>query len=419
MGISGGNTMATATDPQRADDGGFRLGQLVNDTRYRSYTFQFIALLLLILGFGWLINNAMNNPILAEVGIDFGFLTQSAGYDINQQPIPYDNQDSHLRAAVIGAINTIIVAVLACVTATVFGVFAGVLRLSNNWIVSKLMAIYVEAFRNIPVLIWIIIIFTVAANTFPAISEFRIPNDGTDPDRGLLFGMMAATNQGVFVPRLVFGPGGWVVALVAVLSIAGVVAYRRWATHKLYSEGREVPVLWPALAILVLPTILAYFALGGPIALEAPEMGRFRFEGGFVLRPSLIALWFALSIYTGAFIAENVRAGILAVSRGQTEAAAALGLRPGRVMSLVVLPQALRVIIPPLISQYLNITKNTSLAIAVGYMDLTGTLGGITLNQTGRAIECILMLMLFYLTFSLAISAVMNVYNNAVRLKER
>ncbi|WP_308916842.1 ABC transporter permease subunit [Jannaschia sp. LMIT008] len=413
--------MAITEDPGRrsGSGGAFQLSQLINDTRYRSYTFQFIALVLLFLGFGWLINNAINNPVLAQVGIDFGFLQTPAGYDINQQPIPYDSQDTHLRATVIGAINTLIVAFLACITATVFGVFAGVLRLSNNWIVSKLMSIYVEIFRNIPVLIWIIIIFTVAANTFPPISEFRIPRDGSDPDRGLLFGMMAATNQGVFVPRLVFAEQGWLVAIVLLASVAGVFAFRAWARNQLYAHGREVGTLLPTLAILILPAVIAYFALGRPIGVENPEMGRFRFEGGFTLRPSLIALWFALSIYTGAFIAENVRAGILAVSRGQTEAAAALGLRPRRVMSLVVLPQALRVIIPPLISQYLNITKNTSLAIAVGYMDLTGTLGGITLNQTGRALECILLLMLFYLTFSLAISAVMNVYNNAVRLKER
>ena len=399
--------------------GTFRFGQLINDTRYRSYTFQFIALVLLILGFGWLINNAMNNPVLAQVGIDFGFLSEPAGYDINQQPIPYTSQDTHLRATIIGAINTIIVAALACVTATVFGVFAGVLRLSNNWIVSKIMSVYVEIFRNIPVLIWLIIIFTVAANTFPAIQEYRLPNDGGDPARTPLLGMFAFTNQGVYVPRLTFAEGGWIVGAIALASIAGVFGWRAYARRTLYAEGRELPVLWPSLLILLVPPVAAYIALGGPIGVEYPEMGRFRFDGGFFLRPSLIALWFALSIYTGAFIAENVRAGILAVSRGQTEAAAALGLRPGRVMSLVVLPQALRVIIPPLISQYLNITKNSSLAIAVGYMDLTGTLGGITLNQTGRALECILLLMLFYLTFSLVISAVMNVYNNAVKLKER
>ncbi|MGC1259248.1 MAG: ABC transporter permease subunit [Jannaschia helgolandensis] len=406
--------MTTMTDPPKAD--GFRFGQLINDTRYRSYTFQFIAIVLLFLFFGWLINNAMNNPVLQQVGIDFGFLADPAGYDINQKPIEYTSQSTHLRAALVGGINTLIVAVLACITATIFGVIAGVLRLSNNWIISKLMAIYVEMFRNIPVLIWIIIIFTVAANTFPAIQDYR----GDNPTNTPLLGMFAFTNQGVFIPSFVFdGAGGWIVFAVLAASILGIFALRGYARKKLFDEGKLVKIHWPSIALLLVPVVLAYFLLGQPISVENPVMGRFRFEGGFLLRPSLIALWFALSIYTGAFIAENVRAGILAISSGQTEAAAALGLRPGRIMSLVVLPQALRVIIPPLISQYLNITKNTSLAIAVGYMDLTGTLGGITLNQTGRALESILLLMAFYLSFSLIISAVMNVYNNSVKLKER
>lgn len=210
-----------------------------------------------------------------------------------------------------------------------------------------------------------------------------------------------------------------VVLGVFVLSVIGAFIYRRYATKLLYDTGRLLPMLWPSLAILLLPSILVYFILGSPIGLEYPELRGFNFGGGIKIGAPLIALWFALSIYTGAFIAENVRAGILSVSKGQTEAAAALGLRPGRIMNLVVLPQALRVIIPPLISQYLNITKNSSLAIAVGYADVTATLGGITLNQTGRAIECVLLLMLFYLTISLLISAFMNVYNNATKLKER
>ncbi len=176
---------------------------------------------------------------------------------------------------------------------------------------------------------------------------------------------------------------------------------------------------WPSVAIFFIPTLLVFFLMGRPISLDYPALAGFNFRGGLQIGAPLIALWFALSIYTGAFIAENVRAGIQAVSRGQSEAAAALGLRPGRVMNLVVLPQALRVIIPPLISQYLNITKNSSLAILVGYADITATLGGITLNQTGRAIECVLLLMLFYLTISLIISMILNVYNSAVRLRER
>ncbi|WP_224823910.1 amino acid ABC transporter permease [Cognatishimia sp. MH4019] len=404
--------MTIATDPPKES---FRLSMLINDTRYRSYTFQAIAVLALIVIFSILGNNLAQNLAAAGLNISYEFLGDPAGYDINQQPIPYDSQSTHMRASIVGALNTLIVAFLACVTATIFGVIAGVLRLSNNWIISKLMSLYVEAFRNVPVLIWIIIIFTVTANVFPQPRDFR----GDNPTASMVGDAVAFTNRGVYVPKPVFEAGGWIVVAVFLASIAGIFLWRRYARKVLFDTGRIVPVFLPSLAIFFVPALLAYFILGRPIGLEYPELRGFNFQGGLTIRGSLIALWFALAIYTGAFIAENVRAGILAVSKGQTEAAAALGLRSGRIMNLVILPQALRVIIPPLISQYLNITKNSSLAIAVGYMDLTGTLGGITLNQTGRAIESVLLLMLFYLTFSLTISALMNVYNNSIKLKER
>ena len=404
--------MTTITDPPRE---GFRPSMLLNDTRYRSLTFQFIALILLIGSIAYLVSNLLAN--LAEAGLDisWAFLAEPAGYDINQRPIEYDSRSTHMRATIVGIINTLIVAFLACVSATILGVIAGVLRLSNNWLVSKLMAVYVEMFRNVPVLIWIIIIFTIVSASMPAPRAFR----GENPDATMIMDAIAFTNRGVYIPAPVWGPGSMFVVIAFLLSVAGVIWYRRHARKVLYDTGRLLPTGWPSLAILFVPSILVYFIMGSPIGLDYPELKGFNFQGGLNIRASLIGLWFALAIYTGAFIAENVRAGIQAISKGQTEAAASLGLRPGRIMNLVILPQALRVIIPPLISQYLNITKNSSLAIAVGYMDVTGTLGGITLNQTGRAIETILLLMLFYLTISLLISAVMNVYNNSVKLKER
>lgn len=404
--------MSTLTDPEQAS---FRLSMLFNDTRYRSLTFQAIAAILLALAIWYLGNNLIQNLRAAGLNISFDFFGDPAGYDINQRLIEYNSQSTHGRAAIVGILNTLFVAFLACVTATVLGVFAGVLRLSNNWLVRKLMSVYVEIFRNIPVLIWIIIIFTIMTAVLPAPRDFR----GEDGTASMLFGAFAFTNRGIYIPAPILGPGAWAVIAVFVASIIGVFAYRRYATKLLYETGKLLPMGWPSLAILILPTLLTFFILGRPITLDYPELGGFNFRGGIQVGAPLIALWFALSIYTGAFIAENVRAGIQAISRGQTEAAGALGLRPGRIMSLVILPQALRVIIPPLISQYLNITKNSSLAIAVGYADITATLGGITLNQTGRAIECVLLLMLFYLTISLLISAGMNVYNNAIRLKER
>jgi len=402
-------------------EGSFRLSMLINDTRYRSITFQIIALFLLCLAVGYLISNLFSNLRAAGLNISYSFLGEPAGYDINQRPIEYTSQSTHLRASIVGVLNTLIVAVLACATATVFGVIAGVLRLSKNWLVSKIMAIYVEVFRNVPVLIWIIIIFTVMTAAMPAPKAFR----GANAESSMLFDMFAFTNRGIYIPAPQFSNPlfandflNWILVIVILVgSFFCASTLEKRAAAQQASTGQR-PTTWHlTLATWLVPVASLMFLMG--LYSDYPALKGFNFKGGLQIRGSLIALWFALAIYTGAFIAENVRAGILSVSSGQTEAAAALGLRPNRIMNLVILPQALRVIIPPMISHYLNITKNSSLAIAVGYMDVTGTLGGITLNQTGRAIETILLLMVFYLTISLSISVIMNFYNNSVKLKER
>ncbi len=405
-------SMSTITDP---DMGGFHVSQLLSDTRYRAITFQTIAFVLLVSAFYYLGYNLVSNLRAAGLNISFGFLEDAAGYDVGQALIPYSSQSSNWEAAKVGILNTLLVAFLGCITATLLGVTAGVLRLSRNWIVSRLMAVYVEAFRNVPVLIWILIIYAVMTVSLPAPNAFR----GDSPDSSMLLGMFAFTNRGIYTPAPVWNPGSMVVVAVFVASIIAMFAYRAYAKKMLFDTGKLLPTGWPSLVILLVPTILIFFILGRPIGLDIPVLKGFNFGGGIKIGAPLIALWFALSVYTGAFIAENVRAGIQSVSHGQTEAAAALGMRPGRIMNLVVLPQAMRVIIPPLISQFLNLTKNSSLAIAVGYADVTATLGGITLNQTGRAIECVLLLMLFYLAISLTISGLMNLYNNSVKLKER
>ena len=399
----------------QADMSEFRLSMLINDKRYRSYTFQFLALMVLICLMAFLGWNLMQNLAAAGLNISYSFLGEPAGYDINQRLIEYNSQSTHWRASVVGVLNTLLVAVLGCLMATIFGVIAGVLRLSNNWIVAKIMAVYVEIFRNIPVLIWILIINALFLAALPQPRAFR----GDNPEATMLFDAFAFTGRGIYMPKPVVYEGGWIVVASFILSLIAIFVYCRYARKTLFDHGVVLPVLWPSLAILFVPTLAMFFLLGSPIGLEYPALKGFNFKGGIWARGSLLSLWFALSIYTGAFIAENVRAGIQAVSKGQSEAAASLGLRPGRIMNLVILPQALRVIIPPLISNYLNLTKNSSLAIAVGYMDITGTLGGITLNQTGRAIETILLLMAFYLTISLGISAIMNVYNNSIKLKGR
>lgn len=393
----------------------FRLSHLLYDTRYRSHTIQVAALFAMMLAFAWLIDNAVQN--LEALGKDFrfSFLFETAAYDINQRLIDYDSTSSHGRAAIVGIINTFLVAVMGCITATVIGVLAGVARLSRNWLVAKLMTVYVEAFRNVPVLIWILLTVAAVTETLPTVSAFR----GEDGLSGWFFDSVFFTNRGFYIPLPVVGDGFAAVAAVLVLSLVGIRQFGRWATARQEETGGILPAFRIKLAILVVPVLLAYFAMGMPVTLEFPELKGFNFRGGIFLRDSLIGLWLALSVYTGAFIAENVRAGILSVHKGQTEAAHALGLRPSRAMSLVILPQALRVIVPPLISQFLNLTKNSSLAIAVGYMDATGTLGGITLNQTGREMECLLLLMAFYLVTSLTISAAMNAYDRRVRLPGR
>lgn len=410
--------MTTLTDPPKES---FQLSMLIYDTRYRSLTFQAIAAIVLALCFWFLGNNLIQNLRAAGLNISYSFLGDPAGYDINQRLVEYDSQSSHAKAALVGVLNTLLVAFLACITATIFGVIAGVLRLSNNWLVSKLMAVYVEIFRNIPVLIWIIIIFTIMTAVLPGPREFR----GDNATSSMVLDLFAFTNRGVYIPMPVFDSGlfanpamNWLLVLLGfALSWFGARRINTWATAQQEATGVRPKTLWMVLAAWLVPFLLLMLVMG--LTWEVPELKGFNFKGGIKIGGPLIALWFALSIYTGAFIAENVRAGIQAINKGQTEAAAALGLRSGRIMNLVILPQALRVIIPPLISQFLNITKNSSLAIAVGYADITATLGGITLNQTGRAIECVLLLMLFYLTASLLISMVMNLYNASVKLKER
>ena len=405
--------MSATTDPQK---GGFQLSQLIYDTRYRSMTIQIVALVFFLLGVFWLLNNAAENIAALGKPLGFGFLGEAAGYDINQKLIEYNNQMSHGRAALVGVLNTLLVAVLGCTLATILGVFIGVLRLSSNWIVARIMTVYIEAFRNVPVLLWIVLMMAIFIESLPAPRAFR----GDSATASMYVGdAVAFTNRGFYFPKPEMFSGGMVVIVIFLLSIFGIFVFNRWSRKRQEATGAILPNFWISLCILLIPTLLIYFFLGRPIGLEYPELKGFNFKGGIYMRNSLIALTFALALYTAAFIAEIVRAGIMAVSKGQSEAAFALGLRPSRTMNLIILPQALRVIIPPLISNYLNLTKNSSLAIAVGYMDITGTLGGITLNQTGREMECLLILMAIYLSISLTISTIMNWYNESVKLRER
>lgn len=417
--------MAVALDPPKA---GFRLGMLLYDTRYRSITIQVIFMILIVMGGFWLFENVTTNLKAAGKDFSFEFLWVRSGYDINQMLVQYSSDSTHSRALLVGLLNTLFLAFITCILATVIGVIAGVLRLSKNVLVARLMEIYVETFRNVPVVLWIVLVNAIMAVSMPEPKEFR----GETPTAQMIFfDSVAVTNRGVYVPEPLFSRslGNTDVGIFLIsndlLAIIAVVFASIWAYRRLQANATRVqndtgvrPVTWwKGLAIIILPLAALLTATG--FHLGYPELKGFNFVGGVQARNSLVAMWLALSIYSATYIAESVRGGILAISRGQTEAALALGLQPGLATRLVVLPQAMRVVVPPLISQYLSITKNTSLALAVGYMDLRSTLGGITMNQTGRELECMLLLMIIYLTISIVISVLMNIYNTSIKLKER
>ena len=415
--------MATASDVPKP---GFRLGMLIYDTRYRSITIQVIVLLLTLVFVGWLVDNTIRNLAIKGKDIDFSFLWRRAGYDIDQQLIPYNNDMTHGRAVIVGLLNTLVVAFLGCLLSTVLGVILGILRLSKNWVVARLMTVYVELFRNVPLLLWIILVYVVLSETMPQPKDFKVV-DGAAKASMSLWGSVAFTNRGTNIPMPLLdrplpelaglNTSFWAVVLVIVLSVLVNRLLLRRATAVQEATGIRPTTWWKSLLILIVPTLALLVAMG--FHLEYPELKGFNFRGGLNLSHAFTALTVALTLYYASVTAEIVRSGIQAVSRGQSEAAFALGLRPGITMRLVILPQALRVIIPPMISQFLSLTKDTSLGIAVSYLDLRGTLGGITLNQTGRELECMLLMMLIYLVISLIISALMNAYNASVKLKER
>ena len=356
----------------------------------------------------WLIANVDANFKALGKDISFEFLFIPAGYDINQYLIDYNNRDSHLRAGIVGLLNTGLVAFFGIILATFLGVFLGIVRLSKNWLASKLAYWYIEFSRNVPILLHILLWHGIIINALP------------HPRQALNLGDLTfLSNRGFYIPKPLTENGIELVYLFFVIAIIFSVLFFKYARKKQDLTGVQYPVFWINLSVIFLLPTIAFFISGMPITLEIPALKGFNFRGGMHMSPELAALTFALGIYTAAFIAEIVRAGIMAVDKGQSEAAESIGLKPSKVMNLVILPQARRVIIPPLTSQYLNLTKNSSLAIAIGYMDLVATLGGISLNQTGREMETMVIVMLIYLSVSLSISAFMNWYNNKAKLVGR
>lgn len=395
-----------AQTAQNKDGGQFDVRRLLTDERSRGIVMQLFVLLAAASVIAFITANTLANLQRAGLTSGFGFLTDTAFFDINQKLIEYSSQSTFGRALVVGFLNTILVSAMGIVTATLIGFVAGVLRLSDNWLIGKVVTIYVEFTRNVPVLLQIIFWWA----TLTALPKVR--------DSLSLGDVAFLNNRGVRMPAPIMEAGmGWVIASVFV-GIVGAVLLSRWARKRQQQTGQTFPSGWASLGLIIGLPLILFFVLGQPLDWDIPARTRFNFRGGFNVTPELIALWLALSTYTGAFISEIVRSGILAVSRGQSEAAFALGLSKNQTMRMVVIPQALRVIIPPLTSQYLNLTKNSSLAIAIGYQDLV-SIGGTILNQSGQALEVVGIWMAVYLSLSLATSAYMNWYNKRIALVER
>jgi general L-amino acid transport system permease protein len=380
-----------------------------NDPKVRSLAYQ-IALCAVI---GFLVYGAVSNAIAnlerAHIASGFGFWHHTAGFDISQTLIAFDSQAStYGRAFWVGLFNTLLVAGIGIIIATILGFVVGIARLSNNWLVAKVASGYVETIRNLPLLLQLLFWYNAVLKALPEMREsFVIP------------GGIYLNNRGLFLPQPVFGDGFRYVVIAFAVGIVGAIGFYIWARKRQEQTGQQAPVFLAALALVFgLPLIVLALA-GFPLAFAFPAAGRFNISGGVEVLPEFAALLFGLSIYTAAFIAEVVRAGIMAVSRGQTEAAYSLGLTPGPTLRLIVVPQAMRVIIPPLTSQYLNLTKNSTLAVAIGYPDLVQVFTGTVLNQTGQAVEVVAITMAVYLTISLTTSLLMNFYNSRIALVER
>ncbi|TOE72946.1 amino acid ABC transporter permease [Vibrio parahaemolyticus] len=381
---------------------------LIYNPAFRSAIFQIIAIAALVFFFYTIINNALNNLDARGIATGFGFLNQEAGFGIGLTLIEYNETYSYGRTFIVGLLNTALVSVLGIILATAIGFTMGVARLSTNWLVSRLAAVYIEMFRNIPLLLQIFFWYFAVLQALPSARQ------------SLSLGEAIFLNvRGLYFPAPVFNEGSGVVIAAFVIGLIATISISIWARNKQRLTGQQTPMGRIGLGLLVGLPLLVYFVSGMPISLEYPQLKGFNFKGGISIIPELAALLLALSVYTAAFIAEIVRSGINAVSHGQTEAAMSLGLPRAKTLKLVVIPQALRIIIPPLTSQYLNLTKNSSLAMAIGYPDLVSVFAGTTLNQTGQAIEIIAMTMGVYLTLSLLTSALMNLYNRKVALVER
>jgi general L-amino acid transport system permease protein len=383
------------------------LAELIYSARLRSIASQVVVVALIVWGLYVIVGNTQANLKALNQNFGYDFLTKSAGFDIITSLISYQSSSTYGRALLVGFWNTVLVSVVGIILATIIGFTIGIMRLSKNWLVSRIATTYVEIIRNIPLLLQCFIWYALVLKPLPGPKQALNISDS-----------VFISNRGVIMPHPNFGEGAWLAAALLLAAIIGTWIFRRWAAARQAATGQYLPVNWISLAAIVAAPILGLIVAGWPLTFDYPELAGFNFRGGMTLVPEFLALLAALSTYTASFIAEVVRGGILAVSHGQSEAAQALGLKNNQRLSLVVIPQAMRVIIPPLTNQYLNLTKNSSLGIAIAYPDLVAT-GGTVLNQSGKAIEIVSIWMIVYLSLSLLTSLFMNWFNSRMKLVER
>lgn len=380
---------------------------LMRDPKTRGLIIQIVLIIAITAFAAWLVSNTMENLTRSKIASGFGFLNYRAGFDIGQVPIDYTANSSYGHALIVGIVNTILVSVAGIILATIVGFIIGIARLSRNYLLRGLATIYVETIRNIPPLLVILFWY------FGVLTVLPLPRDAIQLPFDTYF-----SNRGLQMPAARFEPSAWIALLALVGGIAGSMWLARRARQFQLQTGERKPVLWPSLGLIVGLPLVVFAATGFPVTFEVPQATRFNLSGGWHVKPEFLSLFLALAFYTASFIAEIVRAGIMAVAKGQTEAAAALGLSRKHALRLVIVPQAFRVIIPPLTSQYLNLTKNSSLGLAVGYPELVA-IGSTVLNQTGQSVEVVAIWMLSYLGLSVAVAAFMNWFNARKALVER
>ncbi|WP_028794774.1 amino acid ABC transporter permease [Thalassobaculum salexigens] len=383
------------------------ISEVVNDERFRSIFYQIIVAVAVIWTAQYLITNTAENLQARGMSTGFEFLSSTAGFSIAWSIIDYEAGDTYFHVYLVGIANTLIVSFFAIIATTLLGFVVGVMRLSSNFVVAQIASAYVEVMRNVPLLLHILFWFTLSS---------ALPS----PKQSLgWLDSFFLNNRGLYVPAPVPGDGFDIVIIMVLIGIAVAYGVTVWATKRQMATGQRFPAFWTGVGLVVGLPLLAFFALGAPLTFDYPALKGFNFQGGADVPRAFCALLFALVLYHTVFMAEAVRAGILSVSHGQTEASYSLGLKPSWTLRLVVIPQAMRAVVPPMISNWMNVVKNSSLAIAIGYPDLVAVFMQTSLNQSGHAIEIVAMVMLFYMTVSLTISAALNYYNKLVQIKER